>query len=252
MHTLREHVPAQSPHILNVLGNDLLATDFIQRLKEADLSKAAFKMFVVQRLRIARLFQPLVSNATENARKMKLDTLEEALQRNLDDEDGIHHVTRQPHAAGNHEVWRRHFSRAVGIDDQDLDDASLFAGTIAYRDTVERLACSDLSTQLGAILYQEYSVPREFERIRVARNGLFPEKFLATPGDTRDIARTKRNARLYVDHHIGHDDEHHLPDLIKAITDPTSTQVLSFTNLFEGIQTMHIARMGFYNGLSGL
>ncbi len=223
----------------------IIDAPILHKIRTGRLSPEEWQEFARQRYIAALSFEPMLAKALTKAQKMGDEELSEVLTDNWRDEKGVDSEGNQL-PTGSHQKWRQDFYEALGISNKELSEAEPSEGTLEYSSQMHRLTLRGSGLELaGGILIQEYSIPHEFKWLKTGRDLSFPDKFVMHPDDDQKTRRQKRQARLYLDHHIAHDGLKHHPELEAALTkhldDPKKlVQVLS------GIGIVADARQKFF------
>lgn len=233
---------------LREITERIINNPVLDAVENGELTQDEWREFAKQRYLAALHFEELLEAGIRKAQEMRDQELAEALADNLRDEQGINKYG-QPLATGSHEKWRQDFYNALGLDGHALSSADPLDGTKEYDATLKQLIDNeDGLTVAGALLIQEYSIPEEFKRIKIGRDLTFPAQFVTADSDTPEQRRQKQAARLYLDHHIGHDATQHFPDLKRAIS-KYSADPESLAKIMRGVEIINIAKQRFYENL---
>jgi hypothetical protein len=225
------------------VGNPVL-----DAVEKGELSIEQWQEFIRQRHLAAINFEGLLESGKRKAYELGDEELEEVLAANLRDERGLNSVG-QKLKIGPHSKWRKDFHEALGVDSSSLETTSPSAGTQEYNAAIRGLIDSEnVLTVAGALLFQEYSIPHEFERIQIGRDITFPSLFVVEPDDTTAQRRAKLASRLYLDHHIAHDANLHFPALMESIHKYVHVQG-SLRDILNGIFIVSEAKKRFYESL---
>ncbi len=232
--------------LMSSLREQLAGHLFLDKVKNGELSIEQWKAFAVQRYLAANNFEALLEAAIYAANESGDQNLASTLQSNLNDEIGVNNDgSIDPDMA--HSKWRENFYGAIGVDEEQMQTKPLDS-TKTYAEEVERLSNEDLLKMVGAILFLEFSIPKEFGKLREGRDKTFPEKFVDVSGDNEATLETKGRARLYLDDHIVHDAQSHYPNLLNAIK-PYLADSKKIAKIKEGIIRIVEAKKVFYDGL---
>lgn len=219
---------------LEPLSAEVARNDVLDQLEANGLSIDQWRLFVRLRYSIALGFEDLLKQGIRlNENRPQIRTV---LESNLRDEQGVG-ANGKKLAVGSHDLWRREFCAAVGV--QPLRSSPL----LPFQPPSDR----DLVT--GAILALEHFVPVEFRRVQAGRDLRFPDEFVINEGDSRDRKQAKARARLYLDHHIVHDAKHHYPDL-ETVVSESVTHSSQLERLQRGAEYALHHRRQFYQTLS--
>lgn len=233
---------------LREITERMIDNPVLDAVERGELTPDQWREFAKQRYLAALRFEELLEAGIRKAQEIQDQELVEALASNLRDEKGLN-SQGQPLQIGPHEKWRQDFYNALGLDGHALASAAPLSGTQEYDATLRRLIdTEDALTVAGALLIQEYSIPKEFERIKIGRNLTFPDQFVATENDTPEQRRQKQAARLYIDHHIAHDEHSHYPDLERAISKYAGDQE-NLAKIMNGMGIISEAKQKFYKSL---
>ena len=233
---------------LKEITERIINNPVLDAVENGELTPDEWREFAQQRYLAALHFEELLEAGIKKAQEMQDQELAKALADNLRDEQGINRYG-QPLATGSHEKWRQDFYNALGLDSHALSSAEPLDGTKEYDATLKQLIDNeDTLTIAGALLIQEYSIPEEFKRIKVGRDLTFPAQFVTTDSDTPEQRRKKQAARLYIDHHIGHDATKHYPDLERAIS-KYSVDPESLAKIMRGMEIISNAKQRLYESL---
>ncbi len=228
---------------LSVARQEIIgANPFLQSLHL--LTPQEYITFAKGRYQAASGFEELLKAILFLAQKSQLLEISAAVQRNLNDEQGITEEGIINHELA-HSTWREDFYSALGICLNDLKKEATNAGSKSYQLAMLSIIQShSLWQMVGALLALEATIPAEFQRIQKARDKLFPKTFIINNDDSAASKARKYRARRYLDDHIVHDAHAHYPDLLQAILKEMPPEQLS--SLIKGIQQITKAKIAFY------
>lgn len=220
----------------------------LDAVESGKLSEQQWRDFAIQRVLAAQSFLPLLEAGIVLAETHGDVLLAQVLRENRQDELGIDANGREL-AVGSHHKWRQDFYQAIGVLEEDLARTVALPETVAYQQSMQDLIASDdLYTVSGALLLQEYSLPAEFKRMQIGRDKTFRGQFEKIFTDTPAVSNQKKAARMYLDHHIGHDAKLHYPDLEGALEqhleDPEK-----FAKVLKAMEVLAVAKRNFYQGV---
>ena len=218
------------------LTKDIVDNPLLNKIEKGTLTKEQWQEFAKQRYLAAVHFEQLLEVGIERA---------QALIHNLQDERGISE-NGNPLPTGPHEKWRQDFYTALGLDKDTLAELEENESTQHYSQKLQQLiAEGDVLKLAGAILFQEYSIPEEFKKLKVGRDLIFPQEFIIQASDTAEQRRQKGYARLYIDHHITHDANQHYPELERAL-EKYGEEPEKLKKILDGIKVLAEARKNFF------
>jgi len=233
---------------LREITERMIDNPILNAVGRGELTPEQWREFAKQRYLAAIHFEELLEAGIRKAQEIEDQELAETLAQNLRDEQGLDSQGRSLQI-GPHESWRQDFYNALGLDGNALSSAEPLDGTKEYGATLKQLIDNkDGLTVTGALLIQEYSIPEEFKRIKVGRDLTFPAQFVPTDSDTPEQRLQKQAARLYIDHHIGHDATKHYPDLERTIS-KYSADPESLAKIMRGMEIISNAKQKFYESL---
>ena len=241
MVSLRECVSSTS--LKNIHNND-----FIILLRKHSLNEDQYKLYAAQRACIASKFTLLLKKCIKLADEIGDYELENALEKNLQDELGINNFGVEDPTL-NHKNWKDNYLNALGIN-ANIDLLPLLGATKRHVLAMSHLEASgDVYTLAGALLYMENIIPLEYRSAIISRDYLFPDEFMINPDDDNDTVKFKIKNRNYMNDHVIHDTKKHFPDLLNALGKYEENKT-AMNCIKAGIELINSRRIDFYNNLS--
>jgi len=154
-----------------------------------------------------------------------------------------------------HTVWLRRYLGALGLNPDVLKQTPQTPSSHHLQKIIERWTKEGrLGSLCGLLLYFEWSIGfTEYPAYRTARDLLFPEVFVEDPTDPFEVAEAKRLARMFLDHHIWHDLDHHYPGILFGIAHlvgDTEGQTVVYAQILAGVLYGAFSKLWFHTEAS--
>ncbi|MFT6964554.1 MAG: thiaminase [Flammeovirgaceae bacterium] len=231
---------------LKTLTSDMLELPVFYKLEKGEVSQNGFQFLMKQRYLAAKDFMKLLEAIIRMAKDRKLVNIEKALTDNWSDEQGLERKSQKELKIGSHEDWRVDFYKGLHISKVELLDTTPTKETAFYQKTITDLIDSNnLEKCLGAFLFLEYNIPQEFKVLIGICERLFPKNFNLDDSLDKETRKRNKRHRLYLFHHIKHDEQQHFVEIESAIQ--LDKNSLDVPKMHEGIHSMSFAKNTFFS-----
>ncbi|WP_392535040.1 hypothetical protein [Nostoc sp. C117] len=229
----------------------------LNAIAQANVNRQEFKNFVVQHYFSADWFIELLMHGETLLCKLGHEELADEFRYNYEDEMGIANGVQV--FENSHESWRQDYCQAISID---LKSEKPMDSTIGnHREPLKKLIIEKNGYFLaGMLAATEIYLVKEFQKIQLGRDKLFPEVFIITEKCSLEVVNKKKKNRKYIDDHIKHDALHYADILGPALTivekAKANNGIVNGYHVAEeikaGIQAVTHAKEEFYIGLKDL
>ena len=144
---------------------------------------------------------------------------------------------------------RENFLRALDITPEMIKQVEPLPATKRFLMAIDQLIIQNKPfVILGAILMTRRLIPLEFRALQISRDFLFPNRFIISKADSKEVVLRKQQACQYIDDHIMHDANEHYSDLLKSIEE-RGFSFSEWNDILKGIHIIKEYRNRFYNNI---